>query len=144
MDAEPRPSAPPQERTVSSPSEHHFVDDIAPGVFTSRQPVIADIYTERRSQVIIASAMQVAEVLSDLTSLRACGHKEALALVSVHKPPEPGPAGAAQSPDLQRARDLIDLHYGVKVKHVQHHGAAVDEDLRRAREDVNRVLAELR
>ncbi|KAL2008824.1 hypothetical protein VTN00DRAFT_7018 [Thermoascus crustaceus] len=100
--------------------------------------------------------MQVAEVLSDLTSLRACGHKEALVLVNVHKQQEPGTAGVpqveptqepdcgAQNPDLQRAKDLIDLHYGVKVKHVQDHGATVDEDLRRSREDVNRVLAELR
>ncbi|KAL2219347.1 hypothetical protein M432DRAFT_347157 [Thermoascus aurantiacus ATCC 26904] len=99
--------------------------------------------------------MRVAEILSDLTSLRACGHTEALALVNVHKnlPPEISqieparepsvPPSDAQNPDLQRAKDLVELHYGVKVKHMRNHGAAVDEDLRRAREDVNRVLAEL-
>ncbi|KAI7973874.1 hypothetical protein EIK77_001073 [Talaromyces pinophilus] len=120
--------------------------------------------------------MQVAEILSDLTSLRACvshihsyfktprhrlvpvtnsiikGHNEALALVNVHKPTDASAATADgtqqsdQHAELSRAQELVDLHYGVKVKHM---GSApnfepvVDAGLRRAREDVNRVLREL-
>ena len=41
-------------------------------------------------------------------------------------------------PDLQRALDLVDLHYGVKMKHVQ----GQDMALKKAREEVQRVLRE--
>lgn len=79
------------------------------------------------------------------------GHNEALALVNVNKPAsETTPADGQQQPEqhaeLSRAQELVDLHYGVKVKHM---GSApnfepvVDAGLRRAREDVNRVLREL-
>ena len=39
-------------------------------------------------------------------------------------------------PDLQRAMDLVDLHYGVKEKHK--HGT--DMELQKARQDVRRVM----
>lgn len=48
--------------------------------------------------------------------------------------------------ELSRAKELVDLHYGVKVKYMgsgPNHEPSVDEDLRRAREDVNRVLREV-
>ena len=44
--------------------------------------------------------------------------------------------GAEEDPDLQRAIDLVDLHYGVKVKHVQR----PDMGLRQARINVNGLL----
>ena len=42
--------------------------------------------------------------------------------------------------DLQRAIDLVDLHYGVKEKHMR----GVDMSLSQARIDVNRVLEKLK
>ena len=41
--------------------------------------------------------------------------------------------------DLQRALDLVELHYGVKEKHLQ----GTDEGLVAARREVNKVLADL-
>ncbi|KAJ9312555.1 hypothetical protein DTO271D3_7102 [Paecilomyces variotii] len=92
--------------------------------------------------------MQVAEILSDLTSLRACGHNEAMVLVTVHKNIDNAESRAKpeenQNPDLQRAKDLIDLHYNVKMKHMRgQQPGTVDEGLRKARDDVSRVLREL-
>lgn len=80
------------------------------------------------------------------------GHNEALALVNVHKPPDAsattadGTQQSDQHAELSRAQELVDLHYGVKIKHM---GSApnfepvIDAGLRRAREDVNQVLREL-
>ncbi|CDM32230.1 hypothetical protein DTO006G1_2196 [Penicillium roqueforti] len=95
--------------------------------------------------------MQVAEILSDINSLRVCGHNEALALVDVHKngtasgSTKSGSALADQSPaddkaDLRRAKELVELHYEVKARHAN---GTVDEGLRQARQDVRRVLTEL-
>lgn len=42
--------------------------------------------------------------------------------------------------DLQRAIDLMDLHYGLKMKHVQ----SLDMGLQRARHEVNRALQRLK
>lgn len=120
------------------------------------------------------SNMQVASILSDLTSLRACvshpihlllqppplltppqGHDEALALVRANQthqnlnatasPPAKGrrasiPAPSttqaeSADPDLQRALDLVDLHFSVKVKHLQ----GPDVGLQRASADVDAV-----
>ena len=39
-------------------------------------------------------------------------------------------------PDLQRAMDLVDLHYGVKEKHMQ----GLDMGLQKARRDVQRAM----
>ncbi|RHZ65321.1 uncharacterized protein CDV56_106171 [Aspergillus thermomutatus] len=98
--------------------------------------------------------MQVAEILSDLTSLRVCDYNDALALVTVNErlnearvPPDDRSKAAVskrqqeqQNDDLRRAKELVDLHYEMKAKHA--HGM-VDEELTRAREEVNRVLKEL-
>ncbi|KAF6240324.1 hypothetical protein HO173_001935 [Letharia columbiana] len=87
--------------------------------------------------------MQIASILSDLTSLRVCDHSAALALVSVHR------AGrvdddrklsvkAKEDVDMQRAIDLVELHYGVKMKHLQG-----EEGLRQGRREVDMVLEKL-
>ena len=44
------------------------------------------------------------------------------------------------SPDLQRALDLVDLHYGVKQKYMQEGGKA---SLEHARREVARVTSEI-
>ena len=43
---------------------------------------------------------------------------------------------ALDDPDLQRAMDLVDLHYGVKEKHKQ----GSNMELQKARQDVRRVM----
>ncbi|PGH15638.1 hypothetical protein AJ79_02231 [Helicocarpus griseus UAMH5409] len=98
--------------------------------------------------------MKVAEVLSDLTSLRVCGHAEALALVNVHKnlptseqqstqSPSSSPNAESQSEDLRRAKDLVELHNDVTLKQLNRAGGGLNEELRKARWDVERVLREL-
>ena len=47
---------------------------------------------------------------------------------------------AAEDPDMQRATDLVELHYGVKVKHAR----GLDSGLLQARRDVDRVLESLK
>lgn len=80
------------------------------------------------------------------------GHNEALTLVNVHNPTDATKTTAErhqqsdQHAELSRAQELVDLHYGVKVKHMgtaPNSEPVVDAGLRRAREDVNRVLREL-
>ena len=69
-------------------------------------------------------------------------HDAALALVSVHKTLSDDPVKDAvhkEDKDMQRAHDLIELHYGVKEKYQQGEG----EELRRARADVDAVLRSL-
>jgi len=44
------------------------------------------------------------------------------------------------NPDLARAKDLVSLHYTVKVAHLN---SGIDADLRQARADVNKVLIDL-
>ncbi|KAL2048429.1 hypothetical protein N7G274_000340 [Stereocaulon virgatum] len=96
--------------------------------------------------------MQIASILSDLTSLRVCDHSAALALVSVHKSDAKSstigsdPDNALKSVskaeddvDMQRATDLVELHYGVKMSHME----GEDAGLRQARRDVDRVLETL-
>lgn len=48
-------------------------------------------------------------------------------------------AAEGEDPDMQRAMDLVGLHYGVKMKHVQGEDAA----LRQARRQVDAVLEKL-
>ncbi|KAJ5902561.1 hypothetical protein N7495_003089 [Penicillium taxi] len=88
--------------------------------------------------------MQVAEILADITSLKACGHEEALALVNVHKstaPPDDSPIQLnKRDQDLHRAKELVNLHYEVKKRYQD---GEVDEELRRAREDVDQVIWDL-
>jgi hypothetical protein len=52
-------------------------------------------------------------------------------------------AKESQNPDLKRANELVELHYDVKTKHFQGQDWVVDEDLHRARADVNRILQDL-
>lgn len=77
-------------------------------------------------------------------------HSAALTLVSVYKHErdsttagDQGKLGgetAEENPDMQRAIDLVELHYGVKMKHVQGEDAA----LRQARGEVDVVLEKLK
>ncbi|KAL9127298.1 MAG: hypothetical protein Q9217_003785 [Psora testacea] len=87
--------------------------------------------------------MQVASILSDLTSLRVCDYPAALALVYVHKQdskPQSSSGEEDSDVDMQRATDLVSLHYGVKMKHKQ----GDDEGLEQARRDVDSVLKDLK
>lgn len=79
------------------------------------------------------------------------GHNEALALVSgppasaKDTPAESDPVAASDGEAikqgaLQRAKELVQLHYEVKSRHSN---GEVDDELRQAREDVHRVLKEL-
>ncbi|MCJ1451812.1 hypothetical protein MMC28_002152 [Mycoblastus sanguinarius] len=95
--------------------------------------------------------MQIASILSDLASLRVCDHSAALALVSVNNLQTLSTAGndgssvteqdvkAEEDPDMQRATDLVELHYSVKIRHKQGEDAGLQE----ARKDVDRVLKKL-
>ncbi|EHA23396.1 hypothetical protein ASPNIDRAFT_131008, partial [Aspergillus niger ATCC 1015] len=95
--------------------------------------------------------MQVAEILSDLTSLRVCDHHDALALVTVNEriphitaqlglkatSTSQASSGADlsryENEDLSRAKELVDLHYEFKARHAL---GTVDEELARAREEI--------
>lgn len=58
----------------------------------------------------------------------------------MHKDPEDAQKTDEQTDkDLQRARDLVDLHYNLKVKHMEGH----DSDLKQARSNVDEVLQSL-
>ncbi|KAI4093970.1 MAG: hypothetical protein LQ348_001575 [Seirophora lacunosa] len=97
--------------------------------------------------------MQIAAILSDLTSLRVCeDHSAALALVSSRAPASDTSTTESSKedksvqsqevnndPDMQRALDLLELHHGVKMKHVQ----GEDRGLTQARKEVDTVLASL-
>ncbi|KAG9188265.1 hypothetical protein G6011_02188 [Alternaria panax] len=77
------------------------------------------------------NTMQLAEILSDLMSLRVCDPAAALALVSARdtnpdttsldtaaKPTATNSAtDDEQDPELKRAKDLLKLHYEVKEAH---------------------------
>ncbi|PLB52663.1 hypothetical protein P170DRAFT_423505 [Aspergillus steynii IBT 23096] len=96
--------------------------------------------------------MQVAEILSDLTSLRVCDHHDALALVTVNNricasrlPSELPHSGLTKNEDpqesadddLRRAKELVELHYEIKARHVD---GRVDGELAQAREEVDRPV----
>ncbi|KAL2829719.1 hypothetical protein BDW59DRAFT_141873 [Aspergillus cavernicola] len=99
--------------------------------------------------------MKVAEILSDLTSLRACEYNDALNLVTVNErlpSSETVDTNATQesilkttqegttNDHLRLASELVELHYEMKAVHKD---GRVDDQLRRGREEVNRVLREL-
>ncbi|PSN63360.1 hypothetical protein BS50DRAFT_637856 [Corynespora cassiicola Philippines] len=72
------------------------------------------------------NTMQLAEILSDLVSLRVCDPAAALALVSARPTGPSTTADSKEKPtsspeeddaDLQRAKDLLKLHYEVKEAH---------------------------
>ncbi|EME38326.1 hypothetical protein DOTSEDRAFT_141038 [Dothistroma septosporum NZE10] len=88
--------------------------------------------------------MKVAELLSDLTSLQICDSNAAFALVSAR--PEPSTEGNSTAkdkqtddPDLNRAKDLLELHGTVKLAHQD----GTDKDLNEARDAVAKVLRTL-
>ena len=86
------------------------------------------------------------------------GHNEALALVNVNKTiagsnsPDKGDVSTENATtdtdkaqhvkmeNLRRAKELVQLHYEVKSRHAN---GQIDDELRQAREGVERVLAEL-
>jgi len=93
--------------------------------------------------------MQVVTILSDLKSLSVCQHEAALKMVTVHKTTsetlsssvqEPSISERATNADLQRAKELVSLHYGVKVRFLE---SGLDVDLLQARWDVDHVLRAL-
>lgn len=58
----------------------------------------------------------------------------------MHKDGENGQELDAQTDeDVQRAKDLVELHYNVKMKHAEGHSG----DLKQARSDVDAVLQRL-
>ncbi|KAK1067618.1 hypothetical protein LTR12_015936 [Friedmanniomyces endolithicus] len=89
--------------------------------------------------------MRVAEVLSDLTTLYLADPKAALALVTAREShdrtaeAEPMVRHENDDPDLQRARNLVQLHASVKVAHQD----GTDRELNEAREAVAKVMREL-
>ncbi|KAF2221757.1 hypothetical protein BDZ85DRAFT_282895 [Elsinoe ampelina] len=89
--------------------------------------------------------MRAAELLSDLTSLRACDPQAALALVSARpsRSDDKDSMNASKpnekDEDLKRAHDLIELHGIVKMRH----SSGVDDELLKARDDVREVLESL-
>ncbi|KAL3464440.1 hypothetical protein BJX64DRAFT_255006 [Aspergillus heterothallicus] len=98
--------------------------------------------------------MKVAEILSDLASLRACEYNDALNLVTVNQvlpsvetveqnaeaETAPKPQANMAKEQLRLATELVELHYEMKATHKD---GKVDDQLRRGREEVNRVLREL-
>ncbi|OQE30003.1 hypothetical protein PENSTE_c002G10303 [Penicillium steckii] len=96
--------------------------------------------------------MKVAEILSDLTSLRVCDHNAALALVNAHQstlnksssskadPVSTDAIGSTENTDLQRAKQLVELHSEVKSRHSN---GEVGFALQQARAEVHEVLRQL-
>ncbi|KIW26818.1 uncharacterized protein PV07_06622 [Cladophialophora immunda] len=104
--------------------------------------------------------MQVAAFLSDLKSLSVCSHEAAIALVKPHvittgdvtdrapaksddtngQPVQPPPPEDQHNQDLQRANELVSLHYNVKLKYLE---TGPDPELVQAGEDVDQVIAAL-
>ncbi|KAI9710103.1 MAG: hypothetical protein M1820_002905 [Bogoriella megaspora] len=90
--------------------------------------------------------MKTAEVLSDLTSLRVCDPSAALTLVKAR--PESSPEakqspekpGNATDPDTARAKDLVELHYAVKVAAQENE---LSQELADARDNARRAMAGL-
>ncbi|KAF2467564.1 uncharacterized protein BDR25DRAFT_234181 [Lindgomyces ingoldianus] len=86
------------------------------------------------------NTMQLAEILSDLTSLRVCDPTAALALVSERPSKSPNTKANQKlveedDPDLKRAKDLVELHYSVREAY-----ELLGKDLREAREAVERAV----
>ncbi|KAF1832918.1 hypothetical protein BDW02DRAFT_501826 [Decorospora gaudefroyi] len=62
------------------------------------------------------NTMLLAEILSDLVSLRICDPSAALSLVSAHPATSTTDQEQDQDTDLARAKELVRLHYEVKEK----------------------------
>ncbi|KAF2674911.1 hypothetical protein BT63DRAFT_449902 [Microthyrium microscopicum] len=89
--------------------------------------------------------MRVAELLSDLISLRACDPSAAQNLVSVRPAPastgdskstKESPEESDEDPDLKRAKDLIKLHDAMKVRNAN---GQLDSGLSEARRSVREL-----
>ena len=70
-----------------------------------------------------------------------------MALVSVHKTERTSDTSASipkngleSDPDLKRAKELVDLHYGMKLKYRE---SGLDQDLLQARRNVESVKRSL-
>jgi hypothetical protein len=107
------------------------------------------------------SPLRLAEILSDLVSLRVCVHPfpfphhhpttnlthkqdpaAALALVSARPHDQSSPTGATTNQedddeDIKRAKDLLKYHYDVKEKHKR---GELSLGLERARREVERAV----
>jgi len=89
--------------------------------------------------------MRLAEILSDLTSLEVCDHAAARSLVSVRAGPKDTPHSTSiakaspDSPEVMRAKDLIETHHAVKVSL----RSGTGNELSAARNAVGRALQEL-
>ncbi|KAF2001161.1 hypothetical protein P154DRAFT_433462 [Amniculicola lignicola CBS 123094] len=84
--------------------------------------------------------LRLAEILSDLTSLRVCDPKAALALVSIR--PNSSAAQAQtdeeQDADIKRAKDVVELHYKVREAHKR---GELGRGLEEARSLVQRAIS---
>ncbi|KAF2270605.1 hypothetical protein CC78DRAFT_573898 [Lojkania enalia] len=85
----------------------------------------------------VQNTMQLAEILSDLTSLRVCDPAAALALVSVRPSSIPKSTSTPtenddQDPDLKKAKDLVELHYEVKERQRKGELSGALEEARKA------------
>ncbi|KAI9765100.1 MAG: hypothetical protein M1840_007807 [Geoglossum simile] len=101
--------------------------------------------------------MKIAEVLSDLNSLRVCGPDEALALVNAFRTVgEPSETQSSSNtpriggnstkltdesdPDLRRAQELLILHPTVKAQHAR----PFNPGLESARRDIGAIIGRLK
>ncbi|KAH7124021.1 hypothetical protein B0J11DRAFT_530502 [Dendryphion nanum] len=94
----------------------------------------------------IENTMQLAEILSDLVSLRVCHPTAALALVSARSSDSPTPSSGTTAlrtanqtegdEELRRAKELVRLHY--EVREAQRRGE-LGRGLEEAREAVRGV-----
>ncbi|QIW96391.1 hypothetical protein AMS68_001909 [Peltaster fructicola] len=82
--------------------------------------------------------MRVAELLSDFTSLQPglCDQNAALALVSARADGPKTETLSEKDADLQRVKDLIELHGKVKSRQA----AGIDQELNQARAAVANTL----
>ncbi|KAE9985386.1 hypothetical protein BLS_008325 [Venturia inaequalis] len=130
-------------------------------ILLPRQPGFrASNYNNKRAIGFLRGKMKVAQVLSDLTSLR--DQKAALDLVSARPGTASTVTGSVEAvrqrtaallsgtkdqndTDLQRAKDLVELHYAVKVKHLSkgNGGVEADESLEDARHAVKVAMEEM-
>ncbi|KAI5273251.1 hypothetical protein E4T47_03404 [Aureobasidium subglaciale] len=92
--------------------------------------------------------LKIADILSDLTSLRVGDPAAAMELVLARPPSDVATTSSQQlkaktqnttdtDADLTRARDLLDLHASVKLAH----RAGLDQSLLEARQQVKLALA---
>ncbi|KAH4169266.1 hypothetical protein HBH43_115080 [Parastagonospora nodorum] len=87
------------------------------------------------------SPLHLAEILSDLVSLRVCDPSAALALVSArpNTPTHTETQKNAEEDDVElgRAKELLKLHYDVKERHKR---GDLARGLEEARREVGRVV----